>query len=162
MTSKEQMRSALHQHTIPRLRKMGFTGRYPHFRRVREDCIELLSFQTNSYGGCFTVEVSAVFPGHAEPNYTLAEGATLEALTVFSTNRRYRLPGMYNGWFHYQDIYRRRFLFFTEYQASADAPGKGFRLYQKFDSEQSLRICAAVDLQLEEAWDWLEHFKASH
>lgn len=162
MTNKELMRSALHQHTIPQLQKKGFTGRYPHFRRVREDCIELLSFQTSSYGGCFTVEVSAAFPGHDEPNYTLAEGETLEDLTVFSTNRRYRLPGMYNRWFHYQDIYRRRFLFFTEYQAAADAPGKHFRLYRKFDSDQSLRVCGEVNLQLEKALAWLEHFRASH
>lgn len=161
MTNKELMRSALGRYTLPQLQKLGFAGRYPHFRREREGCIELLSFQTNSHGGSFTVEVSAAFPGHPDPNYTLAAGQTMEDLTVFSTNRRYRLPGMYDRWFHYQDVYRRRFLFFTEYQAPG-SPGKGFRLYRAFDEAQAERVCMELNRQLEDAWLWLEQFRASH
>lgn len=161
MTGWEQMHAALNLHTIPHLRKLGFTGRYPHFRREQEGCIELLSFQRNHRGGSFTVEVSAAFPGHCDPNYTLSQGQTEAGLTVFSTNRRYRLPGMYNRWFHFQDVYRRRFLCFTEYQAPG-VPGKGFRLYRKFDAAQAETVCREVNRQLEDAWVWLADFKASH
>ena len=167
MTNKEQMRTALRRYTIPHLQKLGFTGRYPHFLREQEGCIDLLSFQTNIYGGSFTVEVSAVFPEHAESNRIHWEGEP-EELNVFATNRRYRLPGMYNGWFHYQDIYCRRFLFSTEYlavperEADSFIPAKGFRLFRKFDAAQAEQVCLEINRQLEGAWQWLEAFKKEH
>lgn len=167
MTNKEHMRAALRMHTIPWLWELGFTGSYPHFRREQEDCIDLLSFQTNSYGGSFTVEVSAVFPGHPESNRLHWDGEP-EELNVFSTNHRHRLPGMYNGWFHYQDIYRRRILFHTEYLAVPEretarfVPAKGFRLFRKFDAAQAAQVCLEVNRQLQDAWIWLEEFRKSH
>ena len=167
MTNKEQMRAALRRYTIPHLQKLGFTGRYPHFHREQEGCIDLLSFQTNIYGGSFTVEVSSVFPKHAESNRVRWEGEPGE-LNVFATNRRYRLPGMYNGWFHHQDIYRRRFLFSAEYlavperEADSFVPAKGFRLFRKFDAAQAEQVCLEVNRQLEDAWRWLEAFKKEH
>ena len=62
MTNREILKENLEKLVIEPLLKNGFTGRYPHFRRNRENCIELLSFQTNKWGGSFTVEVSAIFP----------------------------------------------------------------------------------------------------
>jgi len=43
---------------IPALRENGFRGSYPHFRRIKEKQIDLLTFQFNKYGGSFVVEVS--------------------------------------------------------------------------------------------------------
>ena len=169
MTNKELMRAALRRFTIPLLRERGFTGTYPHFRREKENCIELLSFQTNAWGGAFTVEVSAVFPGSSDTNYPLAGGKNPETLTAFDTNRRHRLPGMYNHWFHYQDIYRRRLLLWhTEYmavsekEAAGSVPGKGFRLFRKFDTAQAEQVCQEVNRQLEDAWLWLAKFENEH
>lgn len=169
MTNKELMHKALRSSTIPKLLALGFTGKYPHFRRTREDCIELLSFQTNQWGGSFTVEVSAVFPGTAKPNFQLHDSVTMETLTVFSTNRRYRLPGMYDRWFHYWDLYRKRTLFWgTQYHAVPESeaasfiPSKGYRLFQAFDAAQADRVCREVEHQLEDAWIWLEQFRKEH
>ncbi len=169
MTNKEMMRAALRKFTIPQLREHGFTGTYPHFRREKADCIELLSFQTNAWGGSFTVEVSAVFPGRPDTNYPLASDKTPDTLTVFDTNHRHRLPGMYNRWFHYQDLYRRRFLpWRAEYMAVPEkeaegfVPSRGFRLFRKFDTTQAEQVCREVNRQLEDAWLWLEKFENEH
>lgn len=52
------MISALREHVIPILREMGFKGSYPHFRRITDSQIDLLTFQFNKYGGEFVVEIS--------------------------------------------------------------------------------------------------------
>ena len=75
MANRNIMLSALKEHTFPLLKEQGFTGKYPNFRRKLDNCIELISFQTNKWGGSFTIEVSAIFPGSVNPNYTLYEGA---------------------------------------------------------------------------------------
>ena len=166
MNNKEVMRSAIREYTIPKLQERGFTGRYPHFRRKMGDCIELVSFQTNSWGGSFTVEVSAIFPGGTDTNFANGCDKSPEEMTVFDTNRRYRLPGMYDRWFHYQDLYRRRMIFCgTEYRSVSEKDAehgvlpKGFCLFRKFDAVQAEQVCHEVNRQLEDAWVWLTKFE---
>ena len=50
---------------VPVLREMGFRGSFPHFRRVGEGRVDLLTFQFSMFGGQFVVEVGK-FPagGH--------------------------------------------------------------------------------------------------
>ena len=62
MTNRELMKKHILSNVVSRLLENGFTGKYPHFRRIDGDCIELITFQTNKWGGSFTVEVSAIFP----------------------------------------------------------------------------------------------------
>ena len=69
MTNNQIMKKYLRANVIEPLFIQGFTGKYPHFRREKENCIELISFQTNNYGGSFTVEVSAVFPDRENKNF---------------------------------------------------------------------------------------------
>ena len=166
MSNKEIMRAALNTHVISRLRERGFTGQYPHFRRESGVTVDLISFQTNSWGGSFTVEVSAIFPGSANPNYQLRGGKTEQTLTVEYTIKRHRLKGMYNGWFHYWDLYSRSSIFLgTEYisvpekEAISFVPAKGFKCFQKFDEAQAVIVCQNVNAQLEDAFVWLERFK---
>ena len=52
------MIAALKEHVIPLLREKQFKGSYPHFRRITESQIDLLTFQFDKYGGGFVVEVS--------------------------------------------------------------------------------------------------------
>ncbi len=52
------MIAALKEIVIPLLREKGFKGSYPHFRRIKEKQIDLLTFQFNKHGGEFVVEVS--------------------------------------------------------------------------------------------------------
>ena len=169
MANREIMLSALKERTFPLLKEHGFTGKYPNFRRKLDNCIELISFQTNKWGGSFTIEVSAVFPGSADPNYTLYEGVTEDTFGVEATNKRYRLPGMYDGWFYYRDVYRKRTLFFgnvyydvPEKEAATFVPTKGYKLVQKFDQNTAVQTCAEINNQLNTAYIWLEKYKQEH
>ena len=166
MANREIMLSALIKHTFPLLKEQGFTGKYPNFRCKRDNCIELVSFFANKWGGSFTIEVSAVFPNSENKNYTLYNGVTEETFGVEATNERYRLPGMYDGWFYYRDVYRKRTLFFgniyydvPEKEAGNFVPQRGYKLMQKFDDNTAGRICAEVNKQLETAYRWLNNFE---
>ncbi|MDF7800823.1 DUF4304 domain-containing protein [Pontiellaceae bacterium B1224] len=57
MNDRDSINSALKRIVIPELRKQGFKGSLPHFRRIT-DHVDLLSFQFNKYGGGFVVEVA--------------------------------------------------------------------------------------------------------
>ena len=160
------MISALHKHIIPQIYNNGFSGKYPHFRRQCDNCIELISFQTNKYGGSFTIEVSAVFPNTQYPNYNLYGNMTEQTLRVDATNIRYRLPGMFDGWFYYSDVYRKRSLFYKNFYYSAtqednvtDILSKGYRIVQKFDNNAADQICKEIERQLLNARRWLDRFK---
>ena len=166
MANREIMLSALKKHTFPLLKEQGFTGKYPNFRCKRDNCIELVSFFTNKRGGSFTIEVSAVFPNSENKNYTLYNGVTEETFGVEATNERYRLPGMYDGWFYYRDVYRKRTLFFgnvyydvPEKEAGNFVPQRGYKLMQNFDDNTAGRICAEINKQLETAYRWLNNFE---
>ena len=53
--SRDKMIAALREVVLPVLRDMGFSGSFPHFRRIRETQIDLLTFQFNRHGGSFVV-----------------------------------------------------------------------------------------------------------
>jgi hypothetical protein len=55
--------AALRSIVVPALRKAGFKGSLPHFRRIGEDKIDLLTFQFDKYGGGFVVEIAMCEPG---------------------------------------------------------------------------------------------------
>ncbi len=169
MTNRQIMLNALKKHTFPVLMAQGFTGNHPNFRRKLENCIELISFQTNKWGGSFTIEVSAVFPNSENKNYSLYDGVTEETFGVEATNRRYRLPGMFNGWFYYRDIYCKRTLFLGKMyydvpeKESADfIPSKGYRLVQKFNEDTAVQICMEINSQFQKAYKWLSHFELNN
>ena len=56
------MEKALKEVVVPKLRKLGFKGSLPHFRRLRENQLDLLSFQYYSAGGSFVVEIAKAPP----------------------------------------------------------------------------------------------------
>ena len=51
------MEAALKRIVVPELRRAGFAGSFPHFRRVRE-VVDLVTFQFDRHGGGFVVEVA--------------------------------------------------------------------------------------------------------
>ena len=55
MNSREEMEAALKTIVVPALRERGFTGSFPHFRRITGS-VELLTFQFDRNGGGFLVE----------------------------------------------------------------------------------------------------------
>ena len=158
--SKEMMHTCLKTHTISALREQGFTGTYPHFRRIGKERIDLVSFQSGKWGGAFTVEVSAAFPGKKKPNFKLWDNMTLDTLNVTATNKRYRLPGMFDGWFYYTDVYAKRILLFgIDYLSTNDPPPRGYKAVQKFSEAVAVDICGEVNRQLQKAFVWLENFE---
>lgn len=57
MNTREDMNKALKTIVVPYLRQRGFTGSFPHFRRIEENA-ELITFQFDRYGGGFVVETA--------------------------------------------------------------------------------------------------------
>jgi Domain of unknown function (DUF4304) len=56
--NRQSMNAALRDRFVPSLRKRGFKGSLPHFRRVSEDRVDLLTVQFDKYGGGFVIEIS--------------------------------------------------------------------------------------------------------
>jgi Domain of unknown function (DUF4304) len=52
------MDNALKEYLVPALRERGFKGSYPHFRRLLQDRVDLLTIQFDKNGGGFVVEIS--------------------------------------------------------------------------------------------------------
>ncbi len=164
MTNNQIMKKHLELNVIKPLCAQGFTGKYPHFRRVKEDCIELISFQTNKHGGSFTVEVSAIFPNNENKNFVSNDNLSVNDLTAWDTNERYRLKGMYDGWFYYRDLYSKYIFGFgkdyihTSENAVDTTVPKGYKLVQKFNEDTAEQICKEVNKQLINAFKWLLKF----
>jgi len=99
---RRQMDLALKRIVVRRLREMGFKGSMPHFRRVRGDLLDLLSFQFDRYGGSFCVEVASA-PA-AGLQYTPDWFVPAEKLDVGYTRERLRLgapEGLTDRWFEF-------------------------------------------------------------
>ena len=166
MTNNEIMKSFLEKEVVSQLSEIGFTGKYPHFQRKKENCIELISFQTNKWTGSFTVEVSAVFPNGKNKNCTEWDSLSEEQRNVWYTNERYRLKGMYDGWFYYRDLYVKRTIVFgkvyldvSEKQAADFMVPRGYKCVQKFNADTAKKICDEVNRQLVTAFKWLARFE---
>jgi hypothetical protein len=108
MTSpRELMDEALKAKVVPSLRSDGFTGSYPHFRRLRESQVDLLTFQFDRYGGGFLIEVSRC----GLEGITTHSGKHIEASRVrawdLHPNARLRIKPRAgagtDSWFRYDD-----------------------------------------------------------
>lgn len=131
MTNRQIMLKVLNKNVIPSLLEQGFTGKHPHYRREKDNCIEFISFDTNKWGGSFTIEVSAIFP---DSKFTNCLDDTL-AEDVWGTSNRYRLDGLLDGWFYYDD--------------------------EDFTLETAEKICDEINKQFDKAFIWLEEFEKS-
>jgi len=104
MSTREDIDAALKKFVIPALRERGFTGSFPHFRRVKED-VDLLTFQFDRNGGGFVIETAK---GKKE-GFTTHFGKHIPAnkLTAWDLhpNQRKRLrpgaDGSTDSWFRY-------------------------------------------------------------
>jgi hypothetical protein len=99
-----QMQAALKAELVPLLRRQGFSGAFPHFRRIA-DTIALLTVQFNKYGGSFTIEVGrapasdyAPWPGKLIPPTQLSA----RDLPFAQRARLVPAPGTGDEWFSYR------------------------------------------------------------
>ena len=166
MSQSQKMRSALSKYVIPNLTAKGFVGEYPHYRRVYDDRIDLLVFQANKHGNSFTVGVSTVFlpSSKRESNFYCGDFKTIESATVWDTNLRYCLKGMYDGWFYYTDVYKQRSAGMTFYNAVSETmaksyvPSKNEKLVQKASDDTYSKVCEEVNHQMKYAFGWWDAF----
>ena len=75
--ARDKMIAALKEMVVPTLRDLGFRGSFPHFRRQRDEQLDLLAFQFSQWGGSFVVEISYCSPA----------GCTLHTGEVMSPDR---------------------------------------------------------------------------
>ncbi len=104
--SREQMIAALREIVIPTLRKLGFSGSFPHFRRARENQIDVLSFQFNRYGGSFVVELAYCSPEGIATSWGEQISAKKVCAHHIHPQRRVRLgsnpPEKADHWFYFE------------------------------------------------------------
>ena len=89
------MEKALREVLVPELRKRGFRGSLPHFRRSSVERVDYLSVQFNSAGGSFVVEVAVAGPDGKPAGY--GKQLPVEKLNVTYFDNRLRVgsdPGL--------------------------------------------------------------------
>ncbi len=166
MSQSQKMRATLKKLVIPSLLDRGFVGEYPHYKKIYDDRIELLSFETNKWGNSFTVEVSTLFlpSSKRDNNFSDSKNKDYDNATVWDTNYRYRLRGMFDGWFYYTDVYEENIFSKPTYNAVSETKAKTYahqcyeKLVQKADDEVYAKVCAEVNKQMENAYKWWELF----
>ena len=98
-----KMVKALNEIVVPKLRQAGFKGSFPHFRRLRDKQIDLLTFQFDRHGGGFVIEIGKCPPG----GYTTSWDKIIppDKITAWDVNDRQRLQpgngGSPSDWFRY-------------------------------------------------------------
>ena len=170
MSQSKKMQSALFKYVIPTLTTNGFIGKYPHYKKIYDDRIELLVFQTNKWGNSFTVEISTVFLPERKRDSNFFSGSfkTIESADVWDTNLRYRLKGMYDGWFYYTDLYSYKMGLTTFYNAVSEnkakeyVPKKNEVLVQKANDDIYRNVCDEVNSQLNSAFKWWDAFNKNN
>lgn len=103
-TLREKIIDEIKEYIIPEIRKREFKGSYPHFKRIKNNQIDLLSFQFDKYGSAFWIEISVVYTGNDQyTNIIFSEKESIEKINVFNTNIRYRLLNEDGDFFNYED-----------------------------------------------------------
>ncbi len=165
MTNRDLTFAALKKSILPHLQELGFEGQYPHFRRKNQDFFELISFAANPRGGSFSVGISVAFPARKHTNLIWWDGNP-GSLTVFSTDKRYSLPGMFGGVFFYSDVYaktvKRNWLVSNTCYEGVLAREKaislereGYHCVRHFDTNTPEEICHLLFTQLDGAFRWM-------
>lgn len=104
MSEREKMVTALKEIVVPALRKKGFKGSFPHFRRITESHIDLLSFMFSQWDGRFCVDVGKC-PLEGIIYYSGKTIPPNKAKATCAVNR-FRLghtPEMVDYWFVYDE-----------------------------------------------------------
>jgi hypothetical protein len=114
---REKMIATLKEKVIPVLKVRGFKGSFPHFRRITEAGVHLLTFQFDKWGGGFVVEIASC----PAAGVTMPWGKHIppEKVTAQNVNSRFRLGASDKGsdhWFRYD---RANLSFGDPYQQAA-------------------------------------------
>ena len=105
---RNKVNSEIKNTIVPDLRKEGFKGSFPHFRRMFEDDrVDYISFQFNKWGGSFIVEMAVAYPYLGkEGNFYYWDEITPEFIKKSNygyTKERLRIKPHNGDWFEYND-----------------------------------------------------------
>jgi len=99
---REKMIAALKDKIVPVLKARGFKGTFPHFRRLTNSGIHLLTFQFDKWGGGYVVEVAACSSAGVKMHW--GEQIPPNKVTAQHVNKRLRLgasDSKTDHWFRY-------------------------------------------------------------
>lgn len=93
---------------VPELRRLGFKGSFPHFRRIYDDGrVDYLSYQFNKYGGSFIVEIAVAYPYKGKNgNFYYWDEVTPEFVKKSDysyTKERLRIEPSKGKWFEFDE-----------------------------------------------------------
>jgi Domain of unknown function (DUF4304) len=87
----DAMKAAIQAIVVPVLRQAGFRGSAPHFRRILEDRIDLLTFQFDKWGGGFVIEISKCPPSGFTTHWGKVISPSKVSAQDISPNQRLRI-----------------------------------------------------------------------
>jgi hypothetical protein len=96
---RDKMVAVLKQSVVPELRRRGFKGSFPHFRRPCEISIHLLTFQFDRNGGGFVVEIAKCSPNGTTMSW--GEHVGPNKVTAHDINDPRPRLGVKGEWFRY-------------------------------------------------------------
>lgn len=103
---RDKMNSALKENVVPKLREKGFKGSLPHFRRILDKEVHLLTFQFDRNGGGFVIELAKT----ENKTFESPSGVKIQPnkLTAHDLNERIRIhpkgiseTSLTDSWFRY-------------------------------------------------------------
>jgi hypothetical protein len=101
--ARQEMNAQLKTDVVPHLRSIGFRGSLPHFRRITDAGVDLLTFQFRLGGGSFVVE--AAYKGPYKVTAEWGNHVPPEKLTAHDLNKRRRIGrrtlGLDDPWFDF-------------------------------------------------------------
>ena len=102
---REAIDRALADRVVPVLREHGFTGRFPHFRRITPHKVDLLTFQFNRHGGGLVIEIAeGPVPYFTTPWGKQVPASSLTARDLHPDQRARLQPGgsgSVDAWYRY-------------------------------------------------------------
>lgn len=108
MTQSQRMKKALEENVISRLVADGFIGKYPNYRKIHSDRIELISFPKYKYGNAFYVLASVAYPNNEKEKQNIDHhffDGNFDNLSADACCDKYFLKGNFGDLFYYTDVY---------------------------------------------------------
>ncbi len=131
--SRKMMIHKIKELVLPEFKKIGFSGSFPHLRRITDGTICLVTFQFDGYGGGFVIEIAQT---KNEP-FTTYWGKVIcpDKLTAHDLNERIRIhPKGLRGdssaddWFRYD---KKGIFVHNVYDGAAKQVLKNVKLIEK-------------------------------
>ena len=157
----EHVKKALEENVISKLLADGFVGKYPHYRKVYSDRIELISFPKYKYGNAFYVLASVAYPSREREmqnvNYRFFNG-NFDELITDDCRSVYSMKGNFGELFYYTDVYWRVgdlcCMGISEEKAKT-YKRKWYELrLQKADENIYKKVCDQVNKKLPKIYKW--------